>query len=81
VGIKLAEQYKNTGSLLVSAVADELSGITDTVNAICTWLTDPGRFSEKWIVADVEFSHGICPDCAEEHYPEFYLDSECPDKL
>jgi DNA-binding NtrC family response regulator len=21
---------------------------------------------------DVEFSHGICPECAQEHYPEFY---------
>ncbi|WP_136798992.1 MULTISPECIES: MASE3 domain-containing protein [Desulfosediminicola] len=22
--------------------------------------------------ADVEFSHGLCPDCAEKNYPEFY---------
>ncbi len=22
--------------------------------------------------ADVEFSHGICPECAEKLYPEFY---------
>ena len=21
---------------------------------------------------DVEFSHGICPECAQEHYPEYY---------
>jgi DNA-binding NtrC family response regulator len=21
---------------------------------------------------DVEFSHGICPECAQKHYPEFY---------
>lgn len=22
--------------------------------------------------SDAEFSHGICPDCAKKHYPEFY---------
>ncbi|MDZ7831425.1 MAG: biliverdin-producing heme oxygenase [Desulfobacterales bacterium] len=49
--IKLAEQYKNTGSLIVSAVADEHSGIAGAVDAICDWLTDPGRFSEEWVVA------------------------------
>ena len=28
--------------------------------------------------SDAEFSHGICPDCAEEHFPDFnlYEDSE-----
>ena len=50
-GIKLAEHYKNTGSLIVSAVADEQSGIAGAVDAICAWLTDPVRFSEEWIVA------------------------------
>ncbi|MFO8113293.1 MAG: biliverdin-producing heme oxygenase [Desulfosalsimonadaceae bacterium] len=50
-GIKLAQQYKDTGSLLVSAVADEQSGIAGAVDAICAWLTDSGRFSEEWIVA------------------------------
>lgn len=51
VGIKLAQQYKNTGALLVSAVADEQSGISGAVGAICAWLTDPARFSEEWIAA------------------------------
>ncbi len=50
-GIKLAQQYKDTGSLLVSAVADEQNGIAGAVDAICAWLTDPGRFSEEWIAA------------------------------
>jgi len=49
--MKLAEQYKNTGSLIVSAVADEHSGIAGAVDAIYDWLTDPGRFSEEWIAA------------------------------
>ncbi|MFO8113290.1 MAG: response regulator [Desulfosalsimonadaceae bacterium] len=32
--------------------------------------------------SDAEFSHGICPDCAKEHYPEFDLyDDERPDKI
>lgn len=26
--------------------------------------------------ADVEFSHGLCPDCAKKHYPEFYKQEE-----
>jgi hypothetical protein len=24
--------------------------------------------------SDAEFSHGICPDCAKTHYPDFNLD-------
>jgi len=24
---------------------------------------------------DARFSHGICPDCAKKHYPEYYKDS------
>ncbi len=24
--------------------------------------------------SDVDFSHGICPDCAKEHYPEIFKD-------
>jgi hypothetical protein len=24
--------------------------------------------------SDAEFSHGICPDCAKLHYPDFDLD-------
>ncbi len=32
--------------------------------------------------SDAEFSHGICPDCAKEHYPEFDLyDDKGPDKI
>ena len=50
-GIKLGQQYKNTGSLLVSAVADEQNGIAGAVDAIGEWLTDPGRFSKEWIAA------------------------------
>jgi hypothetical protein len=49
--MELAEKYRNTGALIVSAVADEHSGIAGAVDAICDWLTDPGRFSEEWIAA------------------------------
>ena len=32
--------------------------------------------------SDAEFSHGICPDCAKIHYPEFDLyDDDRPDKI
>ena len=24
----------------------------------------------------VEFSHGICPDCAKKHYPDYHIDDE-----
>lgn len=36
--------------------------------------------------SEAEFSHGICPECANAHYPEFYknkdkaLDSHAPDR-
>jgi PAS domain S-box-containing protein len=31
---------------------------------------------ERYILdrSEAEFSHGICPDCAKEHYPDFYKD-------
>ena len=51
VGTKLAKQYKNTGTLLVSAAADEQNGIAGAVDAVCAWLTDPARFSEAWVAA------------------------------
>ncbi len=33
------------------------------------WNSIETYFSEH---AQLEFSHGLCPDCAEKHYPEFY---------
>jgi hypothetical protein len=31
---------------------------------------------ERYILdrSEAEFSHGICPDCAKEHYQDFYKD-------
>lgn len=51
VGSELAQQYKDTGKLLVSSVADEKLGREGAVPAIQEWMTDNNRFSEKWIVA------------------------------
>ena len=49
VGTELAQKYKNTGKLLVSAVADEKSGIEGSTDALQEWLTDADRFSTEWI--------------------------------
>jgi hypothetical protein len=51
VGKELADHYKNTGRLLMSAVADEKNGREGAVSALQTWLTDPDRFSRSWISA------------------------------
>ncbi len=45
----------------------------------CKKIRDDGGFwnqVEKYVTehSDAEFSHGICPDCAKELYPEFYKD-------
>ncbi len=42
---------KNTGLLIVSAVADEKNGIAGAVNALKEWLTDSKRFSKGWVSA------------------------------
>ena len=51
VGAEMAEQYKNTGKLLVSSVADEASGIEGAVSALMGWMTDSRRFPQEWIDA------------------------------
>jgi len=51
IGAELAGMYKNTGELLLSAVADEKTGIDGAAKAIQAWMTDPGRFPEQWISA------------------------------
>lgn len=47
----MAQDYRNTGKLLVAAVADEKGGIKGSVAALQGWLTDPQRFSGGWIGA------------------------------
>jgi len=36
---------------------------------------------EKYIegFADVEFSHGLCPDCAKKYYSEFFKEGDLPE--
>jgi hypothetical protein len=26
--------------------------------------------------SNTEFSHGLCPECAKKHYPDYYEESE-----
>ena len=44
-------RFRNTGTLLVAAVCDEASGITEAVGSLLSWLMDPERFSEQWRAA------------------------------
>ena len=50
-GTELANRYKNIGTLLVSAVADEKNGIAGSIDALQEWLTDASRFPTEWIRA------------------------------
>jgi hypothetical protein len=31
--------------------------------------------------SDTKFSHGLCPDCGRQHYPDLDLDDAAPDRL
>ena len=50
-GPRLAQAYRNTGKLVVSAVIDEITGQEGVVAALQEWLTDSGRFPSNWINA------------------------------
>jgi len=50
-GPEMAAKLRNTGQLLVAAIADEKSGIEGSVAALRDWLTDGNRFSTEWIRA------------------------------
>ncbi len=39
------------GELLAAAVADEQTGVVNAVTSLTGWLTDPARFSERWVAA------------------------------
>ncbi len=51
VGPEWSARFPHTGTLLASAVADELNGSENAVESLRPWLTDPTRFSSQWIVA------------------------------
>jgi hypothetical protein len=51
VGPQWTERLRNTGGLLVSAVADEKSGVPHAVESIEPWMTDSSRFPAPWIDA------------------------------
>lgn len=44
-------RQKGTGTLIVSAVADEAGGISNAVTSLLTWFTNAEQFSAKWITA------------------------------
>ncbi len=48
---ELKGRLKRTGDLIVSAVCDEVAGVTEAVGSLLTWLTDTHRFSPQWIAA------------------------------
>ena len=50
-GKKLADTYRNTGKLLLSAVVDEANGIDGAIDSLTEWLTDTERFSTDWLRA------------------------------
>ena len=50
-GSEMADTLKNTGKLLVAAVADEKNGIAGSVAALQGWLADADRFSQQWVLA------------------------------
>lgn len=49
----LPGRLQNTGMLIFSAVCDEAAGISEAVNSLVDWLTNPERFPMQWI-AEVE---------------------------
>ena len=51
IGEQLSKEYKNTGSLLVSAVVDNKLGITRSTSSIRDWLTNSNQFPKQWIDA------------------------------
>jgi heme oxygenase len=48
---ELQGRFKRTGELIVSAVCDQESGVTEAVTSLLPWLTDSERFSPSWIAA------------------------------
>lgn len=48
---ELQGRLKNTGSLIVAAIADEAAGICEAATSLLTWLVDAERFSGEWIAA------------------------------
>ena len=60
-----------------NAKVDTLSGLIP-ICAVCKKIRDDKGYwnqLEKFIKrhANVDFSHGICPECAKEQYPDLYL--------
>ena len=48
-----ARRLPRMGDILVAAVADRAAGISNAVDAVTAWATDPSRFPPAWI-ADVQ---------------------------
>ena len=50
-GDELAGAWRNTGSLILSALADAAAGLEPGPAPVVDWLTDPDRFPAPWISA------------------------------
>ncbi len=77
-----ASPMENSGEKLALVMVEDITDISKLKNLLPTcmmckkirddkqfWTTLEEYFHEH---AGVEFSHGICPACAEKHYPEYY---------
>lgn len=51
VGIEWSNRLKNMGTILLSAICDEQSGIDRALTSIHPWVTDNNRFPQHWIEA------------------------------
>jgi hypothetical protein len=82
----LAVRYKRTSEELAKSISEvrRLSGLLPMC-AHCKKIRDDAgywRRVEDYITAhsEIEFSHGLCPDCMKELYPELIVpDETCED--
>jgi hypothetical protein len=51
VGAEWSTRLPDTGTLLCTAVADEMAGNENAVASLQPWMTDASRFPAEWIVA------------------------------
>jgi hypothetical protein len=45
----MKKKYANMGEVIVSAVADQKSGIDGAIGSLTEWICDPQRFDAAWI--------------------------------
>jgi hypothetical protein len=77
------EQRNHELSLAISEIKT-LQGILPICSFCKQVRNDEGYYEQIDIYvhehADVDFSHTICPDCAREHYPDFFQDGDLAER-